>query len=351
MSVKNWSKEKRMLLVHGIILLAGLFLAWGFWMISGRIAENVPDQKQACVWGGDDYAQVSCYTSRIDAFTEEELMRFEYQLNEELKSADKETAAWTDAYSSKGRLTVSRGNTSVEGVVYGVGNDFFQFHPLTLLSGGYIDTENVMKDYILLDKESAWRLFGSVDVAGMTVDIAGDQFVVAGVYEQPQNRFHDAAGNGEITYYMSYETLQKYDETAVITCYEVMMENPVEHYAYDFVKKYFQPETDGTEGTSAATTEENKNRELSIVENTDRDSFSRSFAYLRNWGNNAMDTDEIVYPYWENVARAYDSLLASLLAVRLVCIAVAAVNLLLGIRLIYLIGNSSEFPIAINSQN
>ncbi|MDE7308224.1 MAG: hypothetical protein K2N61_06090 [Lachnospiraceae bacterium] len=42
---------------------------------------------------------------------------------------------------------------------------------------------------------------------------------------------------------MSYEVLKKYNKDAAVTCYEVIMENSVEHYAYNYVKNYFQPET------------------------------------------------------------------------------------------------------------
>ena len=305
----------------GITVLVSVILIVVLQLVAERFRQAMPNQNEASVWGGENYAQVSCYTGKQDGFTLEELMRFEYEMNRTLKdsgSGEKERVAelWTDAYSARSRITVNHGNTAVEGVVYGVGNDFFAFHPLTLVSGGYIDSENVMKDYILLDEESAWRLFGSSDVAGMSVDINGDLFSVAGVYARPEGRWNDAAGNGEITYYMSYETLQKYDETMAVTCYEVMMTNPVEHYAYDLVKKYFQPEE---EVTAQADAEESANREMVIVENSDRGTVRKLFASLKQWDLNTMDTDEIQYPYWENIAKAFETVLVRILFLQLIC--------------------------------
>ncbi|MDE7308225.1 MAG: hypothetical protein K2N61_06095 [Lachnospiraceae bacterium] len=110
-----------------------------------------------------------------DGFSTDELMRFAHEMNMALKTSEEEDEIkWTDAYSGKGTLIVMNGNTSVDGTAYSVGNNFFLFHPLQLLSGGYINTKNVMKDYIFLDEEAAWRLFGSSDIAGMYAYINGN---------------------------------------------------------------------------------------------------------------------------------------------------------------------------------
>jgi len=312
--------NRRKFIKSGAVLLVSLVFILVLKLLSSYIAENVPNQNSCLDWGGEDYAQVSCYTSRADGFGTDELMRFEYEMNKTLKTSDDEDVSkWTDAYSGKGTLTVMNGNTSVDGTAYGVGNNFFLFHPLQLLSGGYIDTKNVMKDYILLDEEAAWRLFGSSDVAGMYAYINGEPYVVAGVYKQPEGRLNTASGNGEITFYVSYEALKKYNEDTAITCYEVIMENSVKHYAYDYVKNYFQPEaenedidTNGTAKAASGFSGENSDREIKIIENSDRYSVENKWEQLKNFGINSMKLDEIVYPFWENIAAAYGSVLTLL---------------------------------------
>ena len=308
---------QRKFIKAGIILLVSFLIILLLNIISDSIAANVPDQTSCFVWGGEDYAQISCYTSRINGFTVDELMRFEHDLNQTLKSSGEENEAslWTDAYSGRGVLTVTNRNTSVEGTAYGVGNNFFVFHPLQLLNGSYIDTKNVMKDYILLDEEAAWRLFGSSDVAGMYVYINGEPHVVSGVYRRPEGRLNTASGNGEITFYISYEALMKYNRNAAITSYEVIMENPVKQYAYNYVKNYFQPD-DSMQENAAAFADE-VNREIKIIENSDRYSIKNKWEILKNFGIYSMKLDEIIYPFWENIAAAYGSIVALLFFVQI----------------------------------
>lgn len=333
--------KRKHFMTYGIIILVSLLFMAVLNILSSHIARAVPDQNSYLAWGGKDYAQVSCFTSRADAFTTDELMRFEYELEKTLKDSTDDTSKWTDAYSGKGTLTVTNGNTSVKGTAYGVGNDFFLFHPLQLVSGGYIDNDYVMKDYILLDEESAWLLFGSANVAGLSVNINDEPYLIAGVLKKPDNRFNNASGNGEITFYVSYEALKKYDEKAAVTCYEVMMTNPVPHYAYDYVKKYFQTE-DSENGASESADTAESDRNISVIENSDRSSFRSLWNHLKNFGINAMDLDEISYPYWENVAMAYDSVLSFILCVRLLAILPALICVLLGLLEIYRSGKQKN---------
>ncbi len=318
--------NQRKFIKSGVVLIVSLALILILGLISSSIAGNVPDQSSYLEWGGKNYAQVSCYTSRADGFGTDELMRFEHEMNTTLKtSEEEEEIKWTDAYSGKGTLTVMNGNTSVKGTAYGVGNNFFLFHPLQLLSGGYINTKNVMKDYILLDEEAAWRLFGSSDVAGMYAYINGEPHVIAGVYKQPKGWPNKAAGNGEITFYVSYEVLKKYNKDTAVTCYEVIMENSVEHYAYNYVKNYFQPETqdgavntDGTAKMALVLSGEDSDREITIIENSDRYSIEKKWENLKNFGLNTMKADEVIYPFWENVAVAYGSILTLMFFMQIV---------------------------------
>lgn len=313
---------KKYFFKYGLRIAIPLIIILLLQLVSVRIINAVPDQKANLSWGGKKYAQVSCLSSKEDSFTTDELRKYEYAMNQ--------TGKWTDAYSGKGKLTVTNGNAQVDGVVYGVGNDFFTFHPLELLSGGYIDSDNVMKDYIMLDEESAWQLFGSDDVAGMSVEINGERYIVSGVYKREGSGFHKAAGNGEITFYICWEALEKMDDTAAITFYEFIMENPVRQYAYDFaVKNLVQDDNDAQDNKKKTET-----KERTVIENSDRYSVSNTWNRLKNFGKNAMDLDEIAYPYWENVARAYSSILCLSLVAQIVSGAVIVIVVFsAGIRL------------------
>ena len=96
---------------------------------------------------------------------------------------------YTDAYSGRTSLSVSgKSPGSVTVTAVGAGGNYFLFHPLTLLSGGYISDEDYMADRVVLDAQTAFNLFGSSDVAGMEVTINGRTFPIAGVVQSDERR-------------------------------------------------------------------------------------------------------------------------------------------------------------------
>lgn len=331
-------KIKRCLLQHrkkfkteGMVILFLIFLILFLQCLLAGWKQKVLDQNVSLRWGDDSYAQVSCFTSRKDSFTTDEILKFEYDMNQSLNefgtadSDDEEDdLLWMDGYCGTGTMTVMNGNTKVEGTVYGVGNSFFSFHPLDLLSGGYIDNNNVMKDYIMLDEESAWQLFGSSEVEGLTVQINGELFVVAGVFRRPDNYFNNATQNNKISYYVSWEALQKIDEDAKITTYEVVMKNPVHHYARDFIANYFTKANDVFEtDTSEAHISD---REITVIENSERYSFLALTSQLKDFALYSMVLEEIAYPFWENIARAYGVVFAGITLMQIIFVMVLLVT-------------------------
>ena len=89
-----------------------------------------------------------------------------------------------DCYSTKGELTLYSDRASITARAFGVGGDFFTFHPLKLLSGSYFDGEDLNRDGVVIDENVAWQLFGSNNVAGMYVEINGVQYPVRGVVKK-----------------------------------------------------------------------------------------------------------------------------------------------------------------------
>lgn len=111
-------------------------------------------------------------------------------------SADTSARLYADAYSGSTQLSVSgKSPGSVTVTAIGVGGDYFLFHPLQLLSGGYVSDEDYMADRVVLDAQTAFNLFGSSDVAGMEVTINGKTFPIAGVVKS-EDDFATAAGAG-----------------------------------------------------------------------------------------------------------------------------------------------------------
>ena len=210
----------------------------------------------------------------------------------------------------------------------GAGGNYFLFHPLTLLSGGYISDEDYMADRVVLDAQTAFNLFGSSDVAGMEVTINGRTFPIAGVVQSESDFATNAAlaaGNeasgdtsGSSTstamIYMSYSALNAMAELP-IDCYEIVLPDPVSGFAKKLMTEKFPI------GSGA------------IVQNTGRFSVSGLISVIGAFGKRSMTTNGVIYPYWENAARMAESyaalylLLGTLLAIMpAVCLTIVLVK-------------------------
>ena len=280
-------------------LLFLLLLGW-----SNHLANAQDAQRMAWRWSGNkDAAQVSCFFSPKAEVTEDTIQSFEYSLKNVLQEASiTETSEnpsarlWVDAYSADGKITLVNGKNTLEANAIGIGGDFFLFHPLKLITGNYFSGNDLMQDYCLIDQDAAWQLFGSNDVVGMTVYIGNVPHIVTGVVKRPEGRMEKAAGLDSTLVYVSYETLSAYGTDNGINHYEIVMPNPVSGFAYDKVK----------EGIGV----DEKNME--IVENTSRYSLLNRLKMLLNFGTRSMNGKAIIYPYWENLARGYEDIIALL---------------------------------------
>ena len=67
-----------------------------------------------------------------------------------------------------------------------------------------------MKDEILLDRETAWKLFGAFDVIGRTVKVEDAHLRIAGVYGKEEGSLYDKAGLPQYLVFVQYRTLVKY---------------------------------------------------------------------------------------------------------------------------------------------
>lgn len=312
---KNITKKQIILsTIFGISLL--LFLVMQ--ILSLYLQNSLTTQQMAKRWDpSGKSAQVSCFISENAQITVQQLTNLEHAVDAALTEVsitkESETARlWADAYSARGELTVESEKTSVTSTAIGVGGDFFLFHPLKLLSGSYFSDEDIMQDYIILDEDAAWQLFGSNDVAGMQVMIKGIPHIVRGVVERGSGRMNDKAGNDKVTFYVSYDSLSKYGISKGINAYEIVMPNPISGFALSTVKEKI--------GLDEST--------IQVVENSKRYSLFSLVGVLSEYSIRSMNHKAIVYPYWENVARGYEDILATLLLLKFILLFIPAIILL-----------------------
>ncbi len=303
--MKKWlrslsGKQIKLGLSAGICAILFLILTGVIALLAGAQAE----QRIARRWSSEGgTAQVSCFFSPNAGVTQDSIESFEHSLDNALKEASIEQESpnpgarlWADAYSADGTITLSTDKGAVQADALGIGGDFFLFHQLRLLSGSYFSGNDLMHDYVILDRETAWQLFGSTDVAGMLVTISGRPHMVIGVVERPSGKLYEAAGLDGPRVFVSYETLSAYGNSGGINHFEIVMPNPVKQYALNYVREQLG----------------SQEREVEVLENSTRYSIGKRLRLLLDFGTRSMNGKAIIYPYWENVARGYEDILALL---------------------------------------
>lgn len=336
--LKHLSRKQIIWSIIFVLLIIAYFVL-GFW--SDSIVRGLEDQNEGERWAASDddrMAQVNVYFTEASAVTASDISKFEYNIEQKLESeavVDAETTAETDqvdtsrdyadCYSASGTITIDNDSKSIEVDAYGVGGDFFMFHPLDFVSGTYFASDALMQDAIVIDEDVAWQLFGSNNIVGEYVTIEGIPHYVSGVFRRSEGKFEEAAGLDSAVAIVSYDSLSKYgsitsgattsssssddDSSGVsggINCYQVVMPNPVDNYAANFLTSALSLEDSGSV----------------VVDSSARFTTSNLFSVIASYGTRSMRTIAIVYPYWENVARGYEDILALLLIFRVICISI-----------------------------
>lgn len=281
----------------GISFLVFLILLFA----ANYLGRSQLSQTAASRWSSEkNAAQISCFFSVDSGITEDRIIEFEHTVDGALadasvvqESVNPGARLWADAYSADGSVTISTDKATLTANAIGIGGDFFLFHPLTLLYGAYFSGNDLMKDYCIIDADAAWQLFGSNDVAGMTVNIGGIPHIVTGVVERPSGRLAEAAGLDTTLVYVSYQTLSELGSSNGINHYEIVMPDPVTDFAVNFIREKLGTEEKKTE----------------VVDNTARYGFLPRLKLLLQFGTRSMNGKAIIYPYWENIARGYEDIL------------------------------------------
>ncbi len=315
-------RQKRWWIAAGICLC----LAGGLWVVSDVIGHSQPSQQMAERWDAEGgSAQISCFFADGSNVVPDTLRAFGHSLDGQLRDASIQapnTSArlWVDAYSAKGQIHLSSSRTSVSVGAYGVGGDYFLFHPLQLEKGSmYFDGDDLMQDQVILDQNTAWQLFGSYDIAGQSITIGSGPTahvgVVAGVIESESGWMNEQAGAAVGTVYLSYEMLDRFGTHSGINAYEIVMPNPITGFARDMVE-------------SNIGFDENQ---IQIVENHTRYSLKNLLTVLSQFGTRSMNAKAIIYPYWENAARGWEDVLAALLLLQILLLILPVTLLVIGL--------------------
>lgn len=249
-------------------------------------------QQEAERWRGESglkFSQVTCFVPVDEKQKVEAVYQFRQDMQKKLHEAamdiDYAGRLWVDAWSTSGKVQATSELGKGEARAIAVGGEFFSFHPVRLLSGGYLTEDDLTKDRVLLDEELAWLLFGGTQLQGLELKLNGVPFVVGGVVEREQDGFSRLAYTAGMGLYMSFDAYAQLNEAAGIDCYEFVCAEPVKGFALSLARGKF-PIGQGV-----------------IVQNTGRFSVPRLLDVLQAYSTRSMQTQGVIYPYWENAAR------------------------------------------------
>lgn len=208
--------------------------------------------------------------------------------------------------------------------VTAVGGHFFLFRDFILMNGGYISDSDLRQDGVVISENLAWTLFGSTDIAGMTVTINNKDFYVSGVISEPSSKLDKKTAGDSYRAYISYsgaDMINSESNSSIpsdpnistptaaaklkdITCYECIMPSPVKNYAYNSFKDAL---------------EKNSTDKYETVNNTERFNARDLVRAFRKRSDLAIRDSKIILPYWENSSRIAEFKLSSIFFWRRIC--------------------------------
>ena len=278
-------------------------------------------QTAAQRWRADNelnFAQVSIFRSGGEAMNFGDIHSLREKSKEALLSvsldADEDGNLIHDAFCAISTATVSSQRTkSVQTTLYAIGGDYF-FHPLKLESGSYISEDDLSDDLVVLDRELSWSLFGSVDSVGLTLNMDGRDYIVAGVVARDGDRFSRKTNSDVSCIFVLFPAVYDY-ESNVITSYETVMPDPVENFALGTIES-LSPSGDK-------------------IENSKRFTPGKISDFLLSFGKRAVSVSTVVYPHWELAARLCEDHLAVTLFIAALSLVLPAVCAVIGVVLAY----------------
>jgi len=285
--------------VNAVFLTAVVILG----IVGNLLARSHKYNYTAELWkngGSENFSQISCYFSESAGFSTDLIQQTRGTFTQELKniSVTSDTKLFPDSYSTDGGKVTVTGDLSgrSDAQLTVAGGDFFFFRNFNLLDGAYFSESDTMQDGAVIDTDLAWSLYGSYKVSGMNIFINGVKFYISGVIAAPSVQSEIDCSGSLPRIYIPYETssLVTADKNSSsekftrITCYECVLPDPVENFAFSMVKKQFSETYSGN---------------VSIVNNSKRFLPQKRAKAFMNLSDYAVRKDGIVFPYWENASR------------------------------------------------
>ena len=214
--------------------------------------------------------------------------------NKDDKKNDSQAQRYIYSYMAKSFISLESDKKVVNVDCMAVGGDFFFFHPVKLVSGTYFSSEDLMHDGVILDEATAWQLFGSTDVEGQKV-LYGDRVLfVKGVYKPEEGKIFEYARGKDPLIFVPFELLDSNDFRLNISSVEFLMLNPIDNFSSKLI----------SETVSIG------DNMYEIVDNSKRFNADELWRTNKDRKYRTLQNHDMIYPYWEKVARFEEDILA-----------------------------------------
>ncbi|MBO6053099.1 MAG: ABC transporter permease, partial [Clostridia bacterium] len=226
--------------------------------------------------------------------------------------------SWAYCWGTDDVLQVEGPKGSVSAETLAVSGDFFVFHQLAFTyGGGFLNNDSIPMG-VVLDRDLAWRVYGSENIVGMPVTVRGEEYTIVGITDRESSSAAYKRAYGSVPrMYMNYAGYSKIGEKR-IALFEAALPNSVRGFAMSIF-------TDSVHYNQSA---------ASLIEATDRFSLKNRFANMKELSYAWVSINKIEVPYWENEARVMDYRAAVMMVFEVALAAVAGTSLLLSFILL-----------------
>lgn len=300
-------KIKRLIniIIIGVLTLISIIIM----LVMHSKINSLPHENKAKEFsGGSKFAQITVFVPESAEFTVDKVMYARYELDTKLvekaiEAPNENARLYCDAYAAYKSTSLSPGDAAGQSarsakvkIAY-IGGDYSRFHSEFLSSPDIC--ADINHDRILLSKTAAWQLFGGYELYDFEVKDGETSYFVSGVFDDyDSEQYKEFLGDSSLCL-----ADIKGNTDAAISCYEILLVNPVTNFAYNLVKESIGLE----EGT------------YYMVENSARFSLPKLFKKIPK----LLNTDEqlpagVVITPEETLALHMEKELAAMLAVLMV---------------------------------
>lgn len=279
-------------LIVGSLLLGLLFYCFRVSVVKNNVRDFAAENYQGA--SETNYTQFAVYLGEDAFLTPDSIMGVKNELeNAMIKASFEPQDKYLLCGSGEKDVILDREGIYLDAVATVYFGDYFGLHPQIPLTGGYVDESAASTDFCVIDDIAAWRLFGSVDVCGMELNVNEKSYVINAVLRAERGEYAEFYGDKPRVYIM-YSSAAVRDEQVMLTSLEAVLPNPHDGFA----KNMF---TETVIGYSD---------DVQVV--TQRFSLLRLLNNLKEITKLGVKNGE-KYPYYENISRVMETKCALLL--------------------------------------